>query len=50
MRMTLITADFESLRTHLSDNINDISHENTDDALESWKSDFLEAVNVFVPR
>ncbi len=34
-------ADFESLRTHLSDNINDISHENTDDALESWKSDFF---------
>ena len=47
MRMTLITADFQS---HLSDIINDISHENTDDALESWKSDFLEAVNVFVPR
>ena len=46
----ITNADFESLRTHLSENINDISHENTVDALKSWKNDFLEAVNVFVPR
>ena len=41
---------FRKYRSHLSENINDISHENIDDALKSWKNDFLEAVNVFVPR
>ena len=43
-------ADFRSLRAYLSLDTNDIPEGTMDDALKSWKKEFLEAVNVFVPR